>query len=63
MAEVTEEEIVKISQKLKPKTSHGHDEISTKTLKLSIPSVLLPLKHIFNKSILTGIVPEQLKIS
>ena len=43
--------------------SHGYDEISTKVLKISSPFIISPLTHICNKSLSSGIFPEQLKYS
>jgi hypothetical protein len=52
-----------VVKKLKPKTSSGHDEISTKLVKESIVTIIQPLTHIINLSLNTGIVPDQLKIA
>ncbi len=57
------EQIIEITNKLKPKLSTGHDEISTKLLKETIEYTKLPLTHIINRSLSTGIVPNQLKIA
>jgi hypothetical protein len=48
---------------LNTKNSHGYDEISTKLLKLSSPSILNPLTHMCNKSLSLGIFPDCLKYS
>ena len=56
-------EINKIIQSMKPKNSHGYDEISIKILKTSAPFILSPLTYIFNKIISKGIFPERLKFS
>jgi hypothetical protein len=42
-------EIEKIIFSLKPKNSHGYDEISSRIPKISAPFVLSPLTYIFNK--------------
>ena len=55
--------LIDIVNKMKPKTSSGHDEISTKMIKQTINHIILPLTHIVNKSLTTGIVPQQLKIA
>jgi hypothetical protein len=55
--------LIDIVNKMKPKTSSGHDEISTKMIKQTINHIILPLTHIINKSLTTGIVPKQLKIA
>jgi hypothetical protein len=46
---------------LKPKNSHGYDEISTNLLKTSSAYVSSPLNHICNKSLSSGIFPQLLK--
>ena len=48
---------------MKPKTSQGHDHISTKLLKETIYLILIPLTHIINQSFISGIVPETMKIA
>ena len=40
--------------KLKPKTSSGKDNISTKLLKEIIESIVYPIAHLFNLSFKTG---------
>jgi exonuclease III len=56
-------EMEKVIFSLKPKNSHGYDEISTKILKISAPFVISPLTYIFNKVIQTGNFPDRLKFS
>jgi hypothetical protein len=58
---VDSSKILEIVRNLKPKTSFGHDEISTKIIKESILNILMPLTHIINISLNQGIVPKQLK--
>ena len=58
---VDSNEIITIVNKMKPKTSSGHDNISTKLIKHSLFQILTPLTNIINKSFTTGIVPAQLK--
>jgi hypothetical protein len=53
--------VLDVVNKLKPKTSYGHDEIPTKVIKGSIHSFLDPITHIINLSLSTGIIPNQLK--
>jgi len=48
---------------LKPKLSQGYAGISTKLLKESIPNILQHITHIINRSFVTGIVPQDLKIA
>ena len=55
--------IFEIVNKLKPKTSCGHDQISSKMIKDTIQNIAIPLSHIINRSLSTGIVPNQLKIA
>ena len=60
---VTVDDVLKIIRKLATKSSCGHDEISTKLLKLIVPSVAVPLTLIINQSLNTGIFPDRLKIA
>ena len=55
-------QVIEIASKLKPKISSGHDEISSKLLKETIEYIKYPLTHIINRSLLMGIVPNQMKI-
>ena len=55
--------IIDVVNKLKPKLSSGHYAIATKLLKLSIDIIFLPLTHIINISLSTGIFPNQLKVA
>ena len=43
------------------KNSSGHDSISNNLLKKLSPSILVPLTLLFNKSLETGIFPEEMK--
>jgi hypothetical protein len=56
-------EITSIIKSLKSKNSHGYDEISTKLLKISATYIWAPLTYICNKSILSGIFSDRLKLS
>ena len=56
-------EILKITNKLKMKSSQGFDNISTKLLKSTIDEILIPLTHIINLSMQSGTVPEKMKIA
>ena len=58
-----DKEIIKIVGKFKNKLSSGHDEIPLKLLKFSIKSIVKPVVHIINSSLITGIFPDELKIS
>ena len=60
---VLETDVLDIVNKLKPKTSHGHDEIPTKIVKETIDCIIQPLTHIVNASLQSAIFPDQLKIA
>ena len=57
----TVHEIDKIIQDLPNKSSHGHDELSNITLKALRSSITFPLCHIFNQSLIDGMLPEKMK--
>lgn len=63
LEQVDPNEVINIVHKMKPKTSSGHDNISTKLIKLSLHNILDPLTSIINKSFTAGIVPIKLKIA
>jgi hypothetical protein len=54
-------EIEKIIKFFKSKNTGGYDEISTRTLKLSIPYTISPLTYICNAILNTGTFPDRLK--
>ena len=56
-------ELVSRVRRMKPKTSCGHDAISTKLMKSTIEEIAVPLSYILNESLKQGIVPDQLKIA
>lgn len=60
---VDEEELDKIILTLKTKSSSGHDEVPLKLIKYVGKSLLKPLLHLINSSLITGIFPDCLKIS
>ena len=60
---ITEEDLINTTRKLKPKTSSGQDNISTKLLKETITEIATPLTHIFNTTFTTGIIPDSQKIA
>ena len=60
---VTEDEIVQVVAQLKPKKSKGHDELDMCIIKKLIPYIVVPLKHIFNLSLLSGVFPDSMKIA
>ena len=57
------EHVNKIIMCLKSKTSFGHDEMTTKSLKILAPVLVKSLTLIINQSIITGIFPDELKIA
>jgi hypothetical protein len=56
-------EIENVISSLHSKNSSGHDEISTKTLEISATYISFPLRYIFNKAVLEGRFPSQVKYS
>ena len=60
---LTPNDVLKAIQKLKPKSSTGHDGISTKLLKRAGPTLSTVLALIINQSLFSGIFPDQLKIA
>ena len=59
----TKYEVTDIVTSLNNKQSAGHDDISNFILKRIISSIADPLTHIFNRSILSGTFPKQMKIA
>jgi hypothetical protein len=55
--------VIEAANKLKPKFSTGHDDISTKLLKETIHIIKSPITHIINTSFNTCIFPDKLKIA
>ena len=51
------------AKKLKPKNSGGSDTISTKLLKEVLPTIKIPLCHLFNLSFKIGYIPNEFKIA
>ena len=60
---VNNEQIKKVIVTLKPKMSFGHDDISTKIVKIASEHILRPLIHIINRSLDSGVVPGQFKMA
>ena len=56
-------EIISTVRNLKNSNSTGHDEISPKFIKLSLPILAPALVKIFNLSLTSGIYPDKLKIA
>ena len=63
LAPTSEEEIHYLINSLPNKASSGHDSISNNLLKKISPSILEPLAIIFNKSLNTGVFPEEMKLA
>ena len=60
---VTDEEIIEIVKDAKTKYSKDHDSIDMSLVKLVIPYIVKPLKHIFNISLQNGVFPDRMKIA
>ena len=60
---VNEDNINEAINRLKNKSSYGHDEISNKIIKSANNSLIQPLMLIINQMLLTGEFPSDLKIS
>ena len=60
---VEKSDIEKIIKSLKSKTSFGHDEMTTKSLKKIAPVLINSITLIINQSLSTGIFPNDLKIA
>ena len=60
---ITQFDVAQIIDSLKPKTSTGIDNISSKLLKRTKDSITAPLTIIINQMITSGIFPDALKIS
>ena len=59
----TEEEVIRLIKNLDAKKSTGHDNISILIIKKLANELSIPLTYIFNLSLSSGIVPDQLKIA
>ena len=60
---VTEKELEIEVSNLNSNKSCGHDEIPPKFVKEISKQIAKPLTHIYNQSLLTGVVPNELKIA
>ena len=56
-------EIKRVVQTLKSKSSEDFGSISTKLLQETTPELTIPLEIVINQSFVTGIVPDNLKIA
>ena len=63
MEETTCAEIINIIQNIKSKPNTGFYNISTKLMKSSVESIVLPMAENFNSLIRSGIFPDDLKIA
>ena len=63
LAPTSVEEIHYLIKSLPNKTSSDHDSVSNNLMKKLSPSILEPLAIIFNKSLETGVFPEQMKMA
>ena len=60
---LTDDDVMKLLNSLRSKSSSGYDGISTKFLKQIGPSIIRPLRLVINQSLITGIFPKKLKIA
>ena len=60
---ISETDILKMCNQLKPKLSSGVDFISNKLLKLISPIIITPLHYLINLSLESGYIPSELKIA
>ena len=59
----SEEEIIEICGTCRSGSAVGHDNLSMNLIKDSIDKIIFPITSIFNLSVTSGIVPNQLKIA
>ena len=60
---ISEIDILKICNQLKPKLSSGVDFISNKLLKQIAPLIIVPLHYLINLSLESGYTPTEFKIA
>ena len=60
---ISETDILKMCNQLKPKLSSGVDFISNKLLKHISPIIITPLHYLINLSLESGYIPSELKIA
>ena len=63
MHETSPDEVNRIIDKLKCKSSCDVDEIKSKVIKYVSSYVSVPLSHIFNLTFATGKIPNNLKVA
>ena len=61
--QITLQLLLETAGTLKGKNSSGPDNISSKLLKKILPIITIPLCYLFNLSLQTGYVPDELKIA
>ena len=60
---VTQAEIINLVNNTKRKKSKDHDDIDMCLVKKLIPCLVIPLEHIFNISLQTGVLQDGMKIA
>jgi Reverse transcriptase (RNA-dependent DNA polymerase) len=60
---ITDEEIISCIRSLEDKRTPDMSGISSNIIKKIYPSIIRPLKHVFSKSLTSGIVPSKFKIA
>ena len=60
---VNSHDVADVIHKLKPKSSSGHDNISSNVLKQIVPYIIEVLTHIINLSLSSGTFPYDMKIA
>ncbi len=60
---VAYQDIIDITVKFKTKSSMDCNNVSSKLMKATIKNTAHPLTHLFNLSLVSGIVPDDMKIS
>ena len=63
LSPVLETDILDIIKSLDSKKSAGYDGITPDVIKKTAPSIIKPLTHIVNQSLLLGLFPDRLKIA
>ena len=60
---ITGVDILRLVAQVKPKMLKGHDELDMCLINKLIPYIVVPLKHIFNLSLLNGVFSDSMKIA
>ena len=60
---VTEKEVMEICKSLKSRSAAGYDNISVDLVKECAQLISNPLTHIINLSIVSGVVPDEVKVA